>query len=210
LCANEVSGSDSSRWTNLFGAALRYQQTFGAVDFKAFGAWEVSSKDDLTAGAYATPGRTLASRSTLGTTNLHYDALDFYEAGVAVTAANTTLAFEYIGGRDDAQLGLAPTGGAKMNAGVGGITYANGPWILGAQCEIINSQGDARLVGISQRHELGAAIGGNYKIAPGIQWVTEYQYMQRHQGGFNFTSNSIGTTGDARGQGILTGLTVTW
>jgi hypothetical protein len=213
LCVNESSGNDSSRWTNMFGAGLRYQQTFGAVDFKAFGLWQVSDKDDLTAGAYVTPAKTLAARVTQApsATALHYDALNFGEAGIAITAMNTTIAFEYIGGRDNSQLALTPSGGAPMSSFVAGITYANGPLIVGALAEVVNSQGDARLVGISQRHELGLAFGGNYKIAPGLQWVTEYQYEQRHQGGFNFASNSISTaTVDARGQGILTGLTLTW
>jgi hypothetical protein len=40
-----------------------------------------------------------------------------------------------------------------MNALLGGLTYANGPWTLGAEYGVIDSQGDGRLVGVSQRHE---------------------------------------------------------
>jgi hypothetical protein len=112
---------------------------------------------------------------------------------------NTTFAFTYLGGRDS-QLSLTPAGGTPMNAGVGGITHANGRWTLGAVAEVVNSQGDARLVGLTQRHELGAAFDGNYRLAPGLQLVAEYQYLQRHQGGYNFTPGTVGSTVDARRQ----------
>ena len=118
---------------------------------------------------------------------LRYNDMGFYQAGVAVTAANFTLAADYMGGQVDGQLSLNPSGGVAMNAFVVGLTYANGPWILGAMLEDVNSQGDARLVGVSQRHEVGTAFGGNYKLAPGLQVVMEYQYEYRHQGGFDFS-----------------------
>ena len=37
-------------------------------------------------------------------------------------------------------------------------------------------QGDARLTGVSQRHEYEIAFGGDYKLAPGVQLVGEYMY----------------------------------
>ncbi|HEY4045045.1 MAG TPA: hypothetical protein VGM32_24815 [Rhodopila sp.] len=78
VCINTSAGNDASRWTNMFGAGLRYQQMIGAVDFKTFGLWEVSSKDDLTAGSYATLARNVAGRpaaitaGTLTTGNVRY------------------------------------------------------------------------------------------------------------------------------------------
>src|SRR6202008_4549272 len=110
---------------------------------------------------------------------LRYRDLGFYQAGVAVTASNFTFAFDYIGGQINGQLALNPEGGVPMSAWVAGVTYLNGPVTLGLMYEDINSQGDARLAGYSQRREQGLAFGGNYKLAPGLQMVAEYQYEYR-------------------------------
>jgi hypothetical protein len=219
LCSAVSSGDDATRWINMVGAALRYEHSFGAVDFKTYGLYEASGKEDLTTTAYLTPAQSRTAFANGGATSvnatqfLRYNDLGFYQAGIAVTAANLTFAADYMGGQVDGQLGLNPSGGAPMNAYVVGVTYANGPFVLGAMMMSINSQGDARLVDISQRHELGTAFGGSYKLAPGIQLVAEYQYEQRHQGGFDFSQNTLGVNGrtvDGRGQGILFGTVMNW
>jgi Gram-negative porin len=218
-CISVTSGDDATRWINLVGVALRYQHSFGAVDFKTYGLYEASGKEDLTTQAYETPAQSRAAFANGAATGinatqfLRYNDLGFYQAGVAVTVSNFTLAFDYMGGQVDGQLGLNPAGGAQMNAYVAGLTYANGPWILGAMVEQVDSQGDARLTGVSQRHEVGVAFGGNYRLAPGMQLVAEYQYEQRHQGGFDFNQGNLGVDGrtvDGRGQGILLGTVVNW
>ena len=214
-CLAITSGNDSANWYNLVGAALRYQHSFGAVDFKAYGLYETSGKENLTTSQTQSFAglNTAAARGSLTALQLAYNDLSFYQTGVAVTVANFTFAIDYMGGQVDGQLGLNPTGGVPMNAYVAGVTYDNGPLILGAMFESVNSQGDARLVGISQRHEVGVAFGGNYRLADGLQLVAEYQYEQRHQGGFDFNSGTIdsnGATHDGRGQGILTGIVMNW
>jgi predicted porin len=218
-CLAVSSGNDATRWINMWGAALRYEHTFGAVDFKTYGLYETSGKEDLTTQEYMTPAQSRAAFANgaatgiNGTQFLHYNDMGFYQAGVAVTADNFTLAADYMGGQVDGQLSLNPTGGVAMNAVVVGLTYANGPWILGSMVESVDSQGDARLVGVSQRHEVGVAVGGNYKLAPGMQLVVEYQYEDRHQGGFDFSQGTLGVNGrtvDGHGQGILTGMVMSW
>jgi hypothetical protein len=101
-----------------------------------------------------------------------------------------------------------------------GITYTSGSISLGAQIGLIDTQGDARLTGVSQRHEYEVAFGGTYKAAPGVQLVGEYMYMHRHQGGFDFATNTLGTPGgsatagtttrDAQGQGFMFATVLTW
>ena len=105
-----------------------------------------------------------------------------------------------------------------MDATVFGLTYLNGPWTIGSAFGIINSQGSANLNGISQRHQFETALGGNYKIAPGVNLVLEYDYYQTHQGNFNFATNTSvgpGVAGasaynDVHGQALFTSLVVTW
>jgi predicted porin len=130
-----------------------------------------------------------------------------------VTALNVTAAVDYIGGAVNGQLNERPTGGAPTNAVIAGLTYAKGPITLAATFETIDTQGDARLTGLTQRHEFGTAIGGNYRLAPGIQLVAEYQYLQRHQGGFDFNQGAPGLNGvtrDARLQGLTFATVLTW
>jgi hypothetical protein len=223
-CINVSSGNDPTRWINQVGVGLRYQQTFGPVDFKAYGFYETSGKENLTTAAYSTAAQaragTVINGVTSGAQTLRYDNLSFYKAGAAITAANFTVAADYIGGAVNGQLSLRPTGGAPTNAVVTGVTYANGPIVLAAEIGLIDTQGDARLVGVSQRHEYEVAFGGNYKLAPGVQLVGEYMYTHRHQGGFDFATGALGTPGgaatagtrtrDAQGQGFLFATVLVW
>lgn len=203
-CINVTSGNDSTRWYNQVGTGLRFQRTFGAVDVKAYGFYETAGKESLTTGAYTLPSPTGSA------TTLRYDNLSFYKAGLAVTAANFTAAVDYIGGAVNGALAMRPTGGVSTNALMSGLTYSNGPIILGAQVGIIDTQGAAQLTGVSQRHESVIAFGGTYKVAPGLQVVGEYMYTQRHQGGFDFNQGAVGTTRDAKGQGITISTVLTW
>ncbi len=210
-CINVSSGNDATRWYNQVGAGIRYQQTFGFVDFKAYGFYETANKEDLTTTAYITPA--VARATGAGATTLRYDNLNFYKAGIAVTAFNITAAADYIGGAVNGQLAMRPAGGAPTNALVTGLTYANGPLVLGAEIGIIDTQGDARLTHVSQRHEYEVAFGGNYKLAPGLQLVGEYMYTHRHQGGYDFNQGALGTGGatrDAQGQGFDFATVLTW
>ncbi len=209
-CINVTSGTDPTRWYNQVGVGLRYQQTFGLVDAKAYGFYETASKESV-AGVLPATSRSFATRTTA---NIAYDNLSFYKFGMALTALNITWAIDYIGGDigSSAQLAMKPTGGVNTNAVVTGLTYANGPWTAGLEGAWINGQGDPRLVGISQRREFEIATGGNYKLAPGIQLVAEYQYDQRQQGNFNFNTGAIGpgTTGGSHANSFLFGMVMTW
>jgi hypothetical protein len=224
-CIDVTSGNDATRWYNQVGAGLRFQQTFGAVDVKAYGYYETAGKENLTTSPYATTaqarvGATIAPGVTGGAQNVRYDNLNFYQAGLAVTSFNVTAAVDYIGGAVNGQLNMRPTGGAPTNAIVAGLTYVNGPVTAGIQWAVADTQGDARLVGISQRHEYEVLFGGSYKLAPGVQLVGEYMYAHRHQGGFDFNTGNLGTPGgpatagtstrDVQGQSFLFGTVLTW
>jgi predicted porin len=207
-CINVTSGTDPTRWYNQVGVGARYQQSFGAIDFKAYGFYETAGKEGV-AGVVPAATRTLATRTTA---NIAYDNLSFYKFGVAVTSFNVTVAADYLGGDigSSGQLAMKPTGGINTNALLLGATYANGPITFGATVGVINGQGDARLVGVSQRRDFEVGVGGNYKLAPGIQLIAEYMYEQRHQGDFNFNTNAIGSTSDSRANSFLVGTALTW
>jgi len=214
-CISVTSGNDSTRWYNQVGGGARYQQTFGAVDFKIYGFAETAGKEDLTTSPYATTlqareGASLGNGVVASANNVHYDNLGFYKAGIAVTTLNLTFAVDYIGGAVNGQLQMRPSGGVNEHGLMPGVTYANGPITAGVQVGFINSQGDARLVGISQRREWELATGGAYKLAPGVQLVAEYQYAYRHQGDYNFATATIGSTNNAISQQIMFDTVLTW
>jgi predicted porin len=206
-CIGLSSGNDPTRWLNQVGVGLRYQHNFGVVDFKTYGFYETAGKEDLTTTAYVSPS------PSASLTALRYDNLSFYKAGIAVTAFNVTAAVDYIGGAVNGQLAERPTGGVGTNAVTTGLTYVNGPIALGVTLGVIDTQGDARLTGISQRHEEEVAFGGTYRLAPGLQLVGEYQYAHRHQGGFDFSQGTPGLNGltrDAQYQGLTFMTVLTW
>jgi hypothetical protein len=205
-----TTGNTSNRWYNQAGVGVRYEHTFGAVDVKAYGFYEHAAGEDAAVYTTAAPGT--GAYTTASANALRYDPISFYQGGLAVTTAGLTAAITYQGGRVNNQLALDATGAAPMDATVFGLTYLNGPWTLGSAFGLINSQGSANLNGISQRHQAEAALGGNYKIAPGVQLVVEYDYYQTHQGDFNFMTNGVGSAAynNIKGQALFFSTVMTW
>jgi predicted porin len=213
-CINVTTGTDPTRWYNQVGGGLRFQQTFGAIDFKAYGFYGHAANEDVpenAAGVLVAGLRPLATRTTA---NIKYDPLSYYKAGIAVTTFNLTFAADYIGGElgSSGQLALKPVGGANLNAIVAGVTYANGPITFGAEYGQVNGQGAAQLAGVSQRREYEIAFGGSYKVAPGLQLFAEYMYEHRHQGDYNFQTGAIGTgvANDVQANSFIVGSALTW
>jgi hypothetical protein len=206
-----TTGNTSNRWYNQVGAGVRYENTFGAVDVKAYGFYEHAAGEN--ANVYSTAPTGSAAYRAANANSLHYDPLSFYQFGVAVTSGGLTAAASYIGGRVNNQLALDTSGGVATNAEIIGLTYLNGPLTLGAVTGIIDTQGNSNLTGTSQRHQFEVAAGGNYKVAPGVNLVLEYDYYQTHQGDFNFATNVVGggsAYNDVKGQALFFSTVVTW
>ena len=220
-CNAATTGADASRWYNQVGVGARYQGVFGPVALGAYAFYETAGKESFF-GAPASFARGNAAGNK-------FDNLSFVAAAAYLTfdtgMGKITASGDYIGGAMNAQLTMRPTGGVSENAFVAGLLYQNGPLTLGAETEMVESQGSNSLTGVSQRHEVGVALGGNYNVAPGLYLVAEYQYEFRHQGGFDFIAgaNGAGATGtvgsagwhagatrDAHGQGIMFSTVVNW
>jgi hypothetical protein len=235
-CVTATTGSDPTRWYNQLVVGARYQGNFGPVGIGAFGVYETAGKESgnfvqassLSAGPLTTT--TPANTNRRNATNLAYDNLSFFEAAAYASVSSgfgtLTYSIDYIGGALNGQLAMRPKGGAPENGVVTGLTLNNGPITLGVETAFVDSQGNANLTGISQRHEWEVAFGGNYNLAPGIYLVGEYMYTQRHQGEFDFANNAVATgpvsttgavgggnglsTRDARAQGIMFSTVVNW
>ena len=102
--------------------------------------------------------------------------------GLAATYLGVTANVDVTHGRTNGSNALDPTGGAPEAAQLFGLSYAYGLWSVGADTVIEDSQGSAELTHTSQRHQFALAVGGAYRIAPGINLCLEYTYEQQHQG----------------------------
>ena len=203
-CAAASSGPDGTRWLNQVTVGGRYLGSFGGVDVGAFVAYGTAGKESGT-----------NARAGLGApvTGFKYDNLNFITGGAKVGFAGLTFSAEYIGGAMNGAMVMRPQGGAPENAVIGGVTYRNGPWTTGISVGLVESQGNASLSKITQRHETEFAVGGTYALAPGMALVAEYQYSQRHQGGVDFnapTSTALATTRDGKTQGVTFGVAMSW
>jgi hypothetical protein len=206
-CATTTTGADPTRWYNQVAAGIRYQGTFGPVVFGAYGMVETAGKEDFFGAPVRAGGPTHAAGNQYD--NLKFGQAAFY-VGTDTSVGRFVYSADFIGGALNGQLAMRPSGGVGERGLVTGILYNNGPLTLGAEVAGVNSQGATGLTGISQRREYGIAFGGNYALAPGLFLVGEYQYQHRHQGDFDFATNTIGRTGDSRAQGFLFSTVVNW
>jgi hypothetical protein len=209
-CENITSGQDGSRWINRWGFGARFIEDIGPVNVQGYGVYIVSGHENNTAVGgqlLAGPGNKSAA---LG--NLLYDGQNFFNGGLLATWQGITANVDVTYGREDGSNALVTRGGAPMAAELFGLSYFWGPWSVGANAAIIDSQGtEVQLTHTSQRHEVATAVGGAYRIAPGIVLCLEYQYEQKHQGDFDWDTNAIGPVGnDIHMQGLVFATIVSW
>jgi hypothetical protein len=207
-CISVTSGTDESRWINRWGFGGRFIENLGAATIQGYGEYIVSGHAENTSAVPAGP-----THFATGAGALKYDGQSIFNGGLAATYLGFTVNADVTVGRTNGSNALDPTGGVPLHAELVGISYAFGKFSVGADAAMIDSQGSANLVGTSQRHEFAFAVGGAYRIAPGITLAMEYQYLQKHQGDFNFNTNANGggTAGnDIHGQGLTFATIVNW
>jgi len=204
-CITLSSGNDPSRWINKVAAGARYMGSFGGLDVKAYALY-------VTSGRESTPASSLPAN--VKGAPFRYADLGIWNGGIALTYAGITVNADAASGWENGTMGLTPKGGVPTEAWLAAISYANGPISFGVIGEVIDNQGSANLVHVSQRHAQAIAVGGAYKIAPGITLAAEWQYEAKHQGGFNFVANSAtfqpARYNDIKVQGITFATIVSW
>jgi len=187
-CINVTSGTDASRWINRWGFGVRAIENIAGAVIQGYGDFTLSGEAKDGAAILMNPTHPLST----GAGAIKYDGQKFFNGGLAATYLGFTVAGDLSVGRLNGSNALDPTGGVPMHAEMASASYAVGPYSIGAIVGIEDSQGSADLVGTSQRHEVAVAVGGAYRIAPGINLCVEWQYELRHQGDFNFNTNVAG------------------
>jgi hypothetical protein len=188
-------GSDGERYTNMYVAALRYQNAFGPVGVYGMAAYYGSGHVNYTGSA---PGN-------------NFDGLSVGDFGIAVTYAGFSFGGHGTIGSYNGQGALKPAGGVNANVWLAGMQYAAGPLTIGGAFYNYQSQGSPALVNISQRSENGLALGMTYGIAPGFALWVSYLYGTRHQGDFDFQTGSVGTAfNNVKSQAFGLGPVIRW
>jgi predicted porin len=195
---------DGARIRNQLAVGVRYQGAVSGVGVLAYAAYSYSGHTHYTGSTTASVlGNTVAGSRFTG----QYDGLNFGNGGVAATYGGFTIGGNIIGGRINGVLGLAPQNGVSEIAYLIGAKYAIGPFTVGIAAERGDYQGNVNLTGISQRRAQALDVGASYAVAPGYQVYAEYQYQNIQQTGFNFITNSIGSSANnsIRSQGFVIG-----
>jgi hypothetical protein len=202
---------DGARIINQTVVGVRYQGSLGPLGVLAFGAYEFGGHVKYNGAFIPQPTSFAAAGALTAGGTGRYENPSFGYIGTAISFAGVTFGGNVVFGDVNGQGGLKPTGGATQVAWLAGAKYTAGPLTVGAVGEIVDSQGDPRLVGLSQRHEAAISTGVGYTVAPGMIAWAEYVYQQRHQGGFSFATGAPGATfNDVRSQGVQLGTTIFW
>lgn len=215
--SSSITPPQGARFLNQYAAGVRYQGTWGPVAVYGFGTYIGSGTVNYTGTAAAAitaeggPSIAQGSRYTG-----QFNGLSAGFAGVAFTWAGFTFAGAWQGGQYNGVMALEPKGGTGANLWGASIFYSNGPWSIGTTYWANDMQGAVGLTGMSQRHQIGAGVGGTYSIAPGLLYFWEYIYAQQHQAGFDLNNgkyfNQTGYAGnnDNHSQAALMGVRVRW
>jgi len=199
-----------SRTKDQFAAGLHYQGPVGPVALLAYGVYMTSGHTNWNGSAALARATGPAGNTYTG----QFDNLNLGSFGVNATYAGISVFANSMIGDYNGILALKPAGAPSAKGVVAGVKYVNGPASIGALYGQFDSQGAQQLTGISQRHEWEVYVAATYSLAPGLVVFADYNYGQRHQGGFNFATNSVlvdrGAYNDVTSQGFLLGTAVKW
>jgi predicted porin len=189
-----------ARRRNTYEVAGRYQGALGPAGLYVMAGYVGSGVVGPGAGATAPVAK--------------FDGLGAEMGGVAVNFGGLRVGGSVITGRMNNQMALLVSGGSKMFGYLGGVQYTLGPMTVGASYMNVLSAGALNAEGgplPSQRREGGINVGGTYVIAPGLLGWLSASYGQRYQGGFNFSTSTLGPdANNVRFEAIALGGMVRW
>ena len=187
--------SFNSRRRNEVQAALRWRGSFGPL------------------GIAATVGYIGADsvKNIGGVSGQHMDLL---WTGAQFTAYGFTVGGWWTGGTANSGFNtLQPSSAAtplddrNMSAYLVGGTYTIDAWTFGGHFAKTSTAGNT-LVTTGAREDTGWAVGGNFRIAPGLDLFGEYNSYQRKERGFNFVTGTTGSTDGVNVSVVLAGFRV--
>jgi len=181
--------SVNNRRRNEIQAALRWRGSLGPV------------------GLTATVGY-LGADVIKNTAGFSPERLDMIWAGIAGTAYGFTVGGWYTGGNANGGFttklegtGINPVDDRNLDSFLVGATYTIDAITVGGHFARSISAGSQSLTGsgatlraaTGDRRETGFAVGGNYRVAPGLDFFAEYIQTQRKERGFDFVTGNATT-----------------
>ena len=189
--ASAVAGG-AAAYTNFYEVGGRYQHQIGPVAVLAYATYTGSG----------------VIQNSTGPT--HFNGLSFFQLGANVTYAGVSVFGNLLRGTVNGDYGVDAVGAVPSTGFGTGVKYSYGPYSIGALYSQLDDQGNG-MVGISQQHAWVFAAAATYAPAPGLIFYLDYDYGQKHQGGFDFASNGPGTAyNNVQAQGVMFGTVVKW
>jgi hypothetical protein len=149
-------------------------------------------------GLSATGGAIFAdSMQPTSTTANRNQAFRYYTVGAQATAFGLLVGGHYSWGQLNGGGGaLQQTGGSVIeDSNFGqiflGASYTIGQFIIGANFAQVTSAGLQTVRG--DREETAFGVGVSYNVAPGLQVIAEYVYLERKETGVDFRTLTAGT-----------------
>ncbi len=132
------------------------------------------------------------------------------EAGLQLAYGGFAIGGNLLTGNFNGTFVPVPKGGHHESAWVAGTSYANGPFVVGAQVLSTDYQG-VMDPGLGETREFGVAVGGTYAWAPGSALYLSMLYGQRHQHGYDFATGKPGlASNNTRAMGFMLGNQFNW
>ena len=178
-----TAGFNTRRRNEIVGI-LRYRGTFGTFGVGAhvgyFGAQPITNTtvgangaeriNMGLAGVQATAfGLTVGAHGTFGEANANFIPLE-RDVGVGTAATR----------RDD----------RNMSSFMAGFAYNFDAFTIGGHYAQLNSAGN-QSIATGGRRDRGFSVGANYRIAPGLDFIAEYNRIYRRESGFNFVTGGV-------------------
>ncbi|MBB5695206.1 porin [Muricoccus pecuniae] len=165
----------SNRRRNEIQAALRWRGSFGPVGFAATVGY-------IGADAVKNTGGPSPQR------------VDMVWAGAVGTAYGFTVGGWYTGGNSNtnwnttSRIAGTTVDDRRADAFLAGATYTIDAITVGGHYTTIWSAGSQTVP--AGRRDIGWAVGGNYRVAPGLDFFAEYVNYERKEQGFNFNNRA--------------------
>jgi hypothetical protein len=199
LDSTPVAG-EVARRLNAVEFDSRYRGTFGAVAVALEAGWWGSQHERTSATNIAT----------------RYQGLNVGQFGATFSYAGLTVGGHWMYGQYNQGDNLNPVGAVPSSAAIGGASYAQGPWIIGASYYVYDGAGSSGPAPISttikRERSVGIAAGGNYTIAPGVSTFLSALYGSNHELGVNLLGDGEGANAhnNTHASGLFVGTNIRW
>jgi hypothetical protein len=188
-----AAGPEMSVRRNEYQAALRWRGSLAGVGLAVTGGYVGS-------GA-------AKELSPLGVQRSVFQPLGVWQFGAQATAYGLTVGAQYEHGYSNYFWGNSMKGDRPMDQFFAGASYTMGPWTFGANYVMQTVEGASRTAygyrnnvlvtapnpaGAALMRRLGYGIGGNYRLAPGLDLVAEYSSYTVAERGRDLDPSSAG------------------